>query len=77
MNDQTFDLLKNVLESIDHRLEDIQNDLRDHVAKDEVYWKKIDVQEGQITLLKTIFGSTAFVGFVSGAWAWFTTHMRG
>jgi hypothetical protein len=35
-----------------------------HIEKDEVYWKKLDQQEGQISLLKVI-GSAAAGGFAA------------
>lgn len=76
IDEQIFEMLRDRLESIDNRLGDIRDTLSDHIEKDEGYWKKIDVQEGQIDLLKWMFGGT--ITTTVGAFvAWIISSVKG
>lgn len=76
MNDQLFEMLRDRLDSIDNRLGDIRETLNDHIAKDETYWQKIDVQEGQIDLLKWMFGGT-ITTTIGAFFAWIVSGIKG
>jgi hypothetical protein len=51
-------------------MEALNDTMANHVEKDEVYWRKIDHAEGQITMIKAV-GSTLSL---SGIGAWLFSH---
>ena len=76
MDEQLFELINERSDRQDRKLDRIEDLLSSHIEKDERYWKKIDVTEGQVSLLKWLFGgSTATL--VGSAFAWLVTHIKG
>jgi hypothetical protein len=69
-------MLQDRFDRQDEILADIQKNLREHVEVDQEYWKKIDVTEGNVDLLKWLFGSTLTTLVGSGI-AWIITHLKG
>lgn len=72
MEPQLVEMIRDRFDAQDRVLEDIQSSIATHVTKDEAYWKRLDVQEGQMTLLKAIGGSSALAAI--GAWLWNKFH---
>lgn len=70
--DQLVEMIRDRFDSQDRKLEEIKCSLSNHVEKDEEYWRQIDVQAGQIQLLKAIGGSSIFAGAM--AWLWNKFH---
>lgn len=70
MDPQLFELLRDRFDKQDQMLEEIRDTLKDHAKKDETYWRKLDIQEGQIALLKLIIGVIGTVGGAIGLWSW-------
>ncbi len=65
MDNQLFELLVDRFDRQDKVLMEIKDTIKEHVEKDEKYWKKIDVQEGQIKLLKGMgTGFIAVLGYL-------------
>lgn len=76
MDPQIFKLINDRSNKQDDTLERIETMLAEHIQKDEVYWRKIDVQEGQLGLLKWVFGGT--VTTLAGSFiAWIIAHIKG
>lgn len=69
MDEQIVDLLRDQFATMNHKIDSLHADVRDHVEKDERYWKKIDTQDGQISMLKWIFGGSGIFAAIS-AWFW-------
>ena len=76
MDQQLFDMLKYRFDQQDEMLQNIHLNLQEHIEKDQVYWKKIDVQEGQVGLLKWLFGGTITTLFGSFV-AWIISSIKG
>lgn len=76
MDPQIFKLINARSDRQDESLDRIEHILVQHIDKDERYWKKIDVQEGQVDLLKWLFGGT-ITTLLGSAVAWIITHIKG
>lgn len=76
MDPQLFELLVARFDKQDQMLEDINKNLREHTEKDEQYWTKIDVTEGQVDLLKWLFGGFS-ITTIGSAIAWVITNIKG
>lgn len=76
MDPQLFELLRDRFDKQDQMLEEIRDTLKDHAKKDESYWKRIDIAEGQIGLLKWMFGGT-ITTLIGSAMAYIITNIRG
>ena len=61
-------MLRDRFDAQDTVLQEIKTSLREHVDKDEVYWKQIDDQKAQLRLVKWL-GGTGAVGSAV-LWAW-------
>jgi hypothetical protein len=70
MDQQMMELLRDRFDSLDSKMEALNDTMANHVEKDEVYWRKIDHAEGQITMIKAV-GSTLSL---SGIGAWLFSH---
>lgn len=66
MDEQVVDMIRDSLNELKHTCNGIREDLKEHTAKDERYWSKIEQAEGQIKLLKWLGGGLS----VSGLMAW-------
>lgn len=74
MDDQVFNLVNRRSDSQDKSLDRIEHLLLEHIEKDGIYWRKIDVQDAQLSMLKkTVLGMVAVMTtIVSAIWAWIT-----
>ena len=75
MDNQLFEMLTKRFDSQDETLKEIKDSFKEHLEKDETYWRKIDVQDGQITLLKVLLGSSSLTALITGIWLWFSTKL--
>ena len=75
MDEQLFEMLRDMKSELHEDIIDIKKSLKEHVDQDTRYWRKIDVQEGQITLIKVFFGSGTFMGLVYGLWQWINSKV--
>ena len=64
INDQLVDLLRDRFDRVDAALDDAKATMLAHIEKDERYWKQLDQQSGQISLLKWLGGGAglSFLG---------------
>lgn len=76
MDPQIFELINERSDRQDRTLNRIETMLSEHITKDEIYWRKIDIHEGQLGLLKWLFGGTITTLIGSGV-AWVITHIKG
>ena len=60
INDQLVDLLRDRFDRVDAALDEAKATMLAHIEKDERYWKQLDQQSGQISLLKWLGGSALF-----------------
>lgn len=74
MDQETFELLRARLESIDRNLRDLSADLKVHVGDDRRYWQEIDKQSAQISLLKWMF-SGAIASMLAASFSWLATKL--
>ena len=65
---QIVNMIRDRFDAQDVVLQEIKVSLREHVEKDEAYWKQIDDQNAQIRLVKWL-GGTGVVGSAA-LWAW-------
>jgi len=65
MDQQLFELINERSDRQDEKLDRIEELLRAHVEKDEVYWRKIDTQDGQIKALKGVGSAIVFLAGVA------------
>lgn len=72
MDDQVFHLVEQRADRQDASLEEIKSLIREHISKDEVYWRRIDIQDAQLTMLRRIIlGVGAFFATLfSALWSW-------
>lgn len=68
MDDMLLKLLMDRFDQQDKMLDEIRENFKEHHEKDEHYWRKLDVQEGQVNLLKVIVGGVITV--LVGSWSW-------
>lgn len=76
MDNQLFELINQRSDQQDRVLDEIKGLIRDHTKEDEKYWKKIDIQEGQLSVLKWLFGGTITTA-IGSVFAWFVSTMKG
>ena len=76
MDPQIFELINERSDHQDASLDRIEAILVKHIEKDEIYWRKIDVHEGQLNLLKWLFGGT-ITTILGSFFAWVMTHIKG
>lgn len=72
MDKQIFQLINDRSDRQDRSLDEIKDLIKEHTKTDESYWRKIDKQDTQLSLLrKIILGMiTTTVTVVSAIWAW-------
>lgn len=72
MDSQLFQLINERSDRQDRSLDEIKELIKEHTKTDESYWRKIDKQDTQLSLLrKIILGMIAtFVTVVSAVWSW-------
>lgn len=72
MDKQIFQLINDRSDRQDRSLDEIKDLIKDHTKTDEAYWKRIDKQDIQLSLLrKIILGMmTTAVTVISAIWAW-------
>lgn len=66
MDEHHVAMLLSAIERGNETCDRIDRKLEEHIGKDEDYWKRIDQQEGQLSLIKWLCGSIS----VSGLLAW-------
>lgn len=76
MDPQIFQLINERSDRQDEMLDKITKLIEDHAKADEKYWTKIAVAEGQINLLKWMFGGT-ITTLIGSACAYIITNIKG
>ena len=75
MDEQVIDLIRDQIkqgfETTNEKIDTLGVSLTAHCEKDETYWRKIDVQHGQIQLLKGIGGSSILSALAAYLWSKF------
>ena len=66
VDDPIVQMIRDRFNNVDKDNTEMLTCLKDHIQKDEKYWKKIDTQEAQIRLIKWLAGSG--LGTAIGAW---------
>lgn len=65
MDDQLFSFMKDRFDSVDTKLDIHQTAMNEHIEVDRQYWKMLDEQQAQLSLIKRLFQAGAtVVGFV-------------
>jgi hypothetical protein len=70
VDEHVVNMIRDSLNEVKETCQGIREDLKEHTTKDEKYWAKIDLAEGQISLIKWIGGSLS----ISGLGAWLFSH---
>ena len=60
-DEQVIKLIENQLNQLNDRLDIIHSDIKDHLYKDLEYWRKVDQQEAQLSLLRYLVGGIPVV----------------
>lgn len=68
LNSQIIDFIRDQFADIKSDISSLHDAMQVHVTKDETYWKKIDKQEGQLSVIKYLGGSAGASGVL--AWLW-------
>lgn len=74
MDEQLLELMRDRFDRLDTELSSLNVALRDHTKMDEQYWKKIDANEAQISLLKWIGGGVSGSALMGWLLQKFGTH---
>ena len=74
MEKEVFELLRDKLDSIDASLHDLSVDLKSHVSQDQNYWREIDRQNAQISLLKWLFGGS-IAATIAAVFSWMAAKL--
>lgn len=74
MDSQHFEMIRDSLSDLKETCHGIRQDMISHIEKDEVYWRKIDQTEGQLSLIKWIGGSLSLSGFLGWLFSHFGKH---
>lgn len=61
MEPQLFEMLQDRFGRQDDVLGEIRDTLKEHVKKDEMYWKKIDTLDAQVKALKGVGSAIVFL----------------
>ena len=76
MDEQVIEMIRDTIkqgfENTNERIDAMSKKFDTHVEKDQGYWNKIDVQEGQISLIKGI-GSSSILAAI-GTYLWNKFH---
>jgi hypothetical protein len=56
MDEQIVGMIRDSLERLEGTCHGIREDMAAHQARDEEYWKLLDQQQGQISMIKVIGG---------------------
>lgn len=72
MDNQIFELVNRRSDHQDKTLDEIKTLLHDHIKNDETYWRKIDIQDAQLSILrKILIGMGAIMTTILSAfWSW-------
>jgi RNA binding exosome subunit len=68
LENQVLEMVRDRFDAQDVMLNEIKESIRDHVTKDEAYWRQIDDQKAQLKLVKWIGGTGIFSSAV--IWIW-------
>jgi hypothetical protein len=71
MDDQLLKLLLGRFDHLDMTLNEMKDTFKEHTAKDEVYWKRLDAQEAQLGLVKWVGGGIGGSGLVAWLYSLF------
>lgn len=66
MDEYVIQMIRDRFNQVDRDNQEMLDCVRDHIKKDELYWKKIDRNEANIGLLKWLAGSG--LGTATAAW---------
>ena len=67
MSNDLINLMRDRFDSLDRKLDALHETFKEHVNKDETYWKKLDQQEGQLRLVRWVSGSGIITGIGTAA----------
>ena len=67
VEDPMIQMIRDRFSNVDRDNKEMLDCLRDHIKKDELYWKKIDDQQAQMALVKWLAG-TGVLGAIAN---WF------
>ena len=65
MDEQIVELLRDRFDNLDRELKTINETIKDHVDTDTRYWKKIDQQEAQLSVVKWLTSGAAGTGLLA------------
>ena len=66
MDQQLVEMIRDRFDRVDTALEEARATMHAHIEKDEQYWKQLDQQSGQISLLKWLGGGAGLT--IIGKW---------
>ncbi len=65
MDNQLFDFMKARFDGVDRKLDEQQEAINGHIELDRQYWKVLDEQQAQLSLIKRVFwGGVSLAGTV-------------
>ncbi len=74
MDEQVVGMIRDSLERLEQTCQGIREDFKDHVEADQVYWRKIDQQDGAVSVWKWVAGLGGGSGALAALSQWFGKH---
>jgi hypothetical protein len=74
VDEQVVEMIRDSLSELKATCTGIREDIKEHTAKDELYWSKIEQAEGQITLIKWLGSGISISGLLAWLFAQFGKH---
>ena len=68
MDPQLIDMIRDRFDALDASLKAIHDDFNSHTEQDMAYWKMIDTQRAQVSLLQKMFWGIVGIGGIVGTW---------
>lgn len=74
MDEQSVNLIRDSLTRLEQTCQGIREDFKEHVKVDQEYWRRIDQQDGAVTVWKWIAGLGGGSGMAAALSQWFGKH---
>lgn len=74
MDEQIIDMIRDQFQSMNGKIDKLQESVQGHLDDDKLYWTKIDQTDGQISLIKWIIGSGTVGAFILFVYNFFAKH---
>lgn len=68
LNSQLIEMIRDRFDAVDAKLDRAATAFDAHAKQDEKYWKLLDAQQAQLSLIKRVFWGLVTIGGTIGGW---------